>query len=352
MFVYLALLAWFSIAAALATDRRFPAKPAWITAMILVVIIGLRWRVGTDWFNYDIILRDTRIGFYTQTLSPEPAYALVNSVAAYAGWGLWFPNLICAIIFVYGLLAFCRQQPNPWLALTVAAPYLIIVVAMGYTRQSAAVGLVMLALAFFARGFHVRPFVCLGIAASFHASAIVMVPLFAMAIATRAFVIALLMGLFAVALYFAFSARIESLLYWYRVLKLNSAGAVPRILMSVFAAGIFLLFRKRFSASAENRRLWIILSAVSLLLLPMLFFVESSTIVDRFGVFLVPLQIFVLSRVPLVFGRQGLQNVGFVLLIALYSLATELVWLNFGNEARNWIPYRNIVAERLFGPAS
>jgi hypothetical protein len=43
-------------------------------------------------------------------------------------------------------VSFCRTQPRPWLALTLAFPYLVVVVAMGYTRQGVAIGLEMLAL--------------------------------------------------------------------------------------------------------------------------------------------------------------------------------------------------------------
>ncbi len=43
-----------------------------------------------------------------------------------------------------GLVQFCRKQPLPWLALAVAAPFIIIVVGMGYTRQSVALGFILL----------------------------------------------------------------------------------------------------------------------------------------------------------------------------------------------------------------
>ena len=49
-------------------------------------------------------------------------------------------------IFAIGLVVFCRNLPRPWLALAVAVPYLVIVVAMGYSRQGVALGLAMLGL--------------------------------------------------------------------------------------------------------------------------------------------------------------------------------------------------------------
>lgn len=83
---------------------------------------------------------------------------------------------VCAAIFVIGLAKFALRQPNPWLVL-IAVPYLIIVVAMGYTRQAAAIGLVMWGLATFDRG-RVRQFAVAVLAAvTFHFTAIAMLPL-------------------------------------------------------------------------------------------------------------------------------------------------------------------------------
>jgi hypothetical protein len=60
----------------------------------------------------------------------------------------------------------------------------------------------------------------------------------------------------------------------------------------------------------------------------------SSTAVDRLALYVMPLQIAVLSRFPLLFGPAG------TVIVALYSLAIEFVWLNFTTHARFWIPYQ------------
>ena len=62
--------------------------------------------------------------------------------------------------------------------------------------------------------------------------------------------------------------------------------------------------------------------------------IASSTAVDRLALYVMPLQIAVLSRFPLIFGRR----MG-TLIVVLYSLAIEFVWLNFATNARYWIPY-------------
>jgi hypothetical protein len=152
---------------------------------------------------------------------------------------------------------------------------------------------------------------------------------------------------FGIALYFAFSERIAMRMSEYQTIRYAAGGAIPRMLMNLFPAVIFLLSRRRFSVSAEELRLWTLFSLVVFMTIPMLFLVSSTTIVDRIGIYLAPLQIFVLARAPLVFGRNRRQNIFLVLMVILYSSAAEVVWLNFGTEAQSWIPYRNYLWEEL-----
>ena len=66
---------------------------------------------------------------------------MLNWLSIQMDWGILGVNLIGGAIFAFGLVAFCRRQPRPWLALAVAIPYLVIVVAMGYSRQGIALAL-------------------------------------------------------------------------------------------------------------------------------------------------------------------------------------------------------------------
>ena len=91
---------------------------------------------------------------------------LLNWFAGQNELGFWFVNTVCGGIFSYGLIAFARSQPRPWLALAVAVPYLIIVVAMGYTRQAAAIGFVMLGLVRLGNGSFVRFALCIALASN------------------------------------------------------------------------------------------------------------------------------------------------------------------------------------------
>jgi len=66
----------------------------------------------------------------------------LNWLAAYTQTGIYGVNLVCAAIFMIGLISFSRRQPLPWLALAVSVPFFLIVISMGTTRQATALGFV------------------------------------------------------------------------------------------------------------------------------------------------------------------------------------------------------------------
>ena len=82
---------------------------------------------------------------------------------------------------MWGTVVFCRDQPNPWLALLAAVPYMLVVVGMGYTRQAVALGFALLGLAALGHG-RTRAFVIwIAIGATFHKSAVSLLPIAALA---------------------------------------------------------------------------------------------------------------------------------------------------------------------------
>jgi hypothetical protein len=97
--------------------------PSWWRVMfaILVLIVGLRHEVGADWGNYlGILDLATYVSLKEALAIGDPGYMLLNWVAAEFGLGVYFVNSVCAGLFAWGLVKFCRTQPRHWLALTVA----------------------------------------------------------------------------------------------------------------------------------------------------------------------------------------------------------------------------------------
>jgi len=318
-----------------------------VTGLILTLMIGLRYQVGGDWTAYDEIFhRLAGLKFFTAIRSIEPAYALINWEAANAGLELWSVNLLCALIFTYGFLTFCRDQPNPALAVLVGIPYLVIVVAMGYTRQSAALGLICLALKYYSRESIARMAISLAAAVMFHKSAIIVIPFFALASSRRRILTFILLGVIGVLTYYLFvSASLDRLFTTYVSARYSSSGAGIRIAMNLLPAGVYLLFWRRFVLDREQRRLWTIFSIAALFALVGLLLTPSSTAVDRISLYLIPLQVFVLARVPLVFSGNVNASVALKVSVIIYSAAIQFTWLNYADNSRAWVPYKNYLTD-------
>ena len=330
-------------------DLRMPViQRAWASHLIVIVVVvalmvGLRYRVGGDWSTYDDYLdRARELGLGQALALKDPGYQLVNWLAASLGTGIWPVNLICGIIFSYGLFRFVRTLPSPTLAILVAIPYFVIVVAMGYTRQAAAIGFTMMALESLRSGRLVRVGLYFFLAVLFHRTAFVVVPLVGLSRARNRVPTLLAFGALALALYFAFvDSSVDTLVAGYVDNQYDSSGAAIRVSINMVPAILFLWLGKRFRLlDRDEWLLWRNFSLAALACLPALFLAGSTTVVDRLALYLIPLQLFVLSWLPHVIGRDLRDSRPMVAGIVLYSVALQFVWLNFAGHSRYWVPYQ------------
>lgn len=317
---------------------------SWLfTGMALTLMIGLRHEVGGDWGNYLPHVEETTGRAFIDVIGEggEPAYSALNWLGGNVFGGIYLVNTVCAFLFTWGLLSFCRAQPRPWLALVVAVPYLITVVAMGYTRQGVAIGLAMLALTALMKGSGLRFVFWVAVAATFHKSAVILVPIAVFSgtkyrLQTVVGVIVSAALLFLLILY----ESVDGLNASYIEAQYDSSGAAIRIAMNALPAVVFLSYRKRFGLPPSQTALWTWMSLAALGFVALLFVSPSSTAVDRVALYWIPLQLFVLSRVPDVLGRFGGRNSHWVTAVVSYSGAVLFVWLFFAVHADSWLPYQ------------
>jgi hypothetical protein len=246
----------------------------------------------------------------------DPAYTVLNWLANQLGYGVWFVNLVCGLIFAWGLVRFARVQANPWLAIVIAVPYLVIVVAMGYSRQGVAIGIIMAGMARLERSSLLRFAGYIFFAAAFHKSAIVVLPLVALSAVRHRLAMAGMLAVLAAMLYYFFvQASFDRMVTNYVTAEYNSQGAGIRVSMNLLPAAIFLLFPKRFQMSPQQKKLWRNFSIASFASL-------------------------VLSGVPEAFGAKGKPNGQYLALVIAYSAAIQYVWLNYAAHADDWLPYQ------------
>jgi len=306
--------------------------------LMIAAMVGLRYKVGADWETYYFYWQYAGYADLGRILRmSDPAYQLLNWLAQQSGAGIWAVNLACGSIFAWGLIRFARTQPLPWLAVVAALPYLVTVVAMGYSRQAVAIGILMAGLASVFRGGSLLRFaVYVVVAALFHKTAVLLMPLVIFS-SQRNRLLSVLGGLLLFyALYTALLASdVDQLVKSYIVTQYSSQGAAIRVGLCLVPAILFLLSPARFGFDVLQGRYWRLNSWVAVALLVGLFVVPSSTAIDRIALYVFPLQLAVLSRVPIAYPGRGSG-----LFVIAYALAIELVWMTQAVHARYWVPYQ------------
>jgi len=329
---------------AVLTPRRLPARQAlamwWVVGAVFALMIGLRHEVGGDWFNYLRHFETVSHLRFSQVFEKgDPGHYLVNWVAARLGGSVYWVNLLYGTVLMWGTVVFCRRQPWPWLALLVAVPYMLIVVGMGYSRQAMALGFALVGLV--ALGEHrIRTFVvCIALGALFHKSAVLLLPIAVLSASRNRFLTAGMVGVtFVLLFYLLVSQEADSMWTNYVEYQMESQGAKIRVLMNAMPAVAMLLWGRRLAPDTQERKLWTWIAWLALLCLPLVSF--ASTAVDRVALYLIPLQLFVFSRLPLLAGNNIRMRTLLVLGVIGYYAAAQFVWLNFAKHAEYWLPYR------------
>jgi hypothetical protein len=244
--------------------------------------------------------------------------------------------------------------------LAVAVPYLVIVVAMGYTRQGIALGLAMLGLVALSNKSVFWFCVWVALGTTFHKSAVLLLPIAALASARNRYWIAFWVGLTALVCYNLLVADEAGSLYEnYVVAAMQSGGALVRLLMNVLPAIVLLIWLPKFGFDKYEARLWRWFALVSLVFLGLFMVTPASTALDRVALYLLPLQLVVFARLPGVLSTPArwdrpsmaaafakrrrflpVKDSMVTATVLLYYGVVEFVWLNYGTYAFAWLPYR------------
>ena len=319
-----------------------------ITALVvwfaLTIWVGLRRGVGGDWNNYELLFERAAANPLIIAIgSIDAGYAGLSKLVAAMGFGIGVLNLLSAATFSAGLVLFCRRQPYPALAMLIALPVLVLVVAHGYTRQSVAVGLVMIALSGYSNGKKALGHTFLAAAGLFHYSAIVFLPL-ALTMGGKLRLplwAALGLGLGAGAGASLVLPSLDPSIAPAIVDASVAGGALFRLAPTFAALGVFLLWRRRFDFNEGERAIAVYLSAITLLLAAMIF--TMPTAADRLGLYTVPFQMMIFSHalrtVPSERWRVGagaLLSAGYIVLF--------VGWLALSPYGRCWSPYRSYIS--------
>lgn len=341
MFPYLIVLGATSAAALTSTRSRSIFFAALI---VLIVFVGLRFHVGKDWnsylLNYKVI---SYLPILTIITGPEFGVGLLYWIGRNLGGGFVLVNAISAIVFCVGLFAFAWRTKEPFLALTIACPYLVFVIAMSVTRQAMALGVIFYLFATWERRSTAsRTALVLIAALCFHTSALFM--LIFVALGTRFSMAARVSAVVAVVV-------IGLLVTWYLPSRVShyeesyfggkaitASGALPHVLLVAIPAAVYLLARRRWAMIYGRDPSLDALAIASVLLVPAVY--VSSVAADRMSLYFWPVAMYVgAGWTGFISSPAG--RVGYRLLVIAGSFTVALGWFLLANSSWAYIPYKN-----------
>jgi hypothetical protein len=343
MWIYWVMFLWPALACLSGSAGKYkPQAGSWLLLFLgYVLAIGLRHDVGGDWGNYVRIFRTvSKLDFEDVLEMGDPGYHLLAWWLSSMGADYHILNLVCAVICCSGVFIFARTTPRPWLAVTVAVPYLLVVVGMGYVRQSVALGLAMMGLVALTRKSNFGFVVLVLLGATFHKSAVLLVPLAILATPKNKLWTAIWAGVAgAVGYVVLLGESTEKLVSTYVNSDIQSEGAMVRVAMNLVPALFFLRWRDKLKLPKAESNLWLIMAIITLAAVPALFLFKASTAVDRLMLYMLPLQLFVAAHVPdmMASSNSGKRTwIGYM--VAMYGLVF-IVWFNFATHAGLWEEY-------------
>jgi hypothetical protein len=326
------------------TGRRAGYFSLLLIGLIYSVLIGLRFQVGMDWNNY-VDLYNQKHGWSLSkfAISREPGFGILTWVSIHMGWGPVFINAVSAIVFCWGFFAIANRCKEPWIAITIATPLLVIAFAMSGVRQAIAVGIVFYLIAHW-RNYHtIVRIILVMLASAFHFSAIFM--MIFVALGSRVSDVVRIGGAIFTVIFIAGvinfspeSVEAYSRLYVASGGKLTAPGAIYQISPLVGAALIYLVNRGVWTRSNGDEPLnhslaWTSFAALASILV-------SSVGAYRFALYIWPMAMQVYSGVPSTI-ESAVGRLFYRLVIVAAAFALLLGWLLLANNSYAWIPYRN-----------
>ena len=338
----------------------------WTTVGVLfILLIGLRYFVGTDFDNYLIYyersITDVQRIFtgesginFAISYGNAPGYMILNAFTQQLGiWGLhgiYVVNTFCATIFVIGLVKFCKKQPLPWVALTVAVPFMVTAVAMGYTRQATALGFLMWGFSLLRPGNEYKYIALILLGSTFHLSVIVALAFIGVTKGDMPKIIYLIFGLIIAYMFYVIASldlnkivgertAVDNMavVFQYTATR-GSPGGYVRTYMNVLPVlfAFFIWNRIKMNCTDYEFKLMKWLAVASFMCLPLLLW--STTMVDRMGLYLMPIQLALWPRIIAAQKTQLLRSTWASSVLSFYCLVLY-VFFHYANHSHYWLPY-------------
>lgn len=317
-----------------------------VSGFTMAILMGLRFEVGGDWenyLNYHIVAAQQTFSEYAWV--NDLGYTAVEWPLAQLGLGVWSINLVCASLLVTGICLLASTLRYRNLFFLSAMPYLLIVVGMGYTRQSAAIGLVCIAIYFSFKERRKLSLFFAILSLFYHKSAAIGIAPLLLVYSKKKWKAILLITISSpVLIILILLQELERVQQQFFEISLSSAGAFIRVIQ-IFLCGIWYLVFLRKRELEGRRSLLTTLSVFSILFMIGLAITPSTTVIDRLALYLLPFQCYVLAKMPEGFLKGGNRTLAYIAAITI-NLAIFGVWMTTADQLDYWIPYQNYLWRR------
>lgn len=312
------------------------------TIFFFSVFIGLRYEIGGDWVHYNKYYEiygaesQVKLQLYDH-LRADLVYVLINKIAHYTGTRIFGVNFICALIFMGSLANFLQDSKNRWLALAISFPIIILILAMGYSRQGLAFAFSLYLLKSLENRKVLLSFIYLILAICSHKTALLLSVYYLIYFwFYKKYLYFFILILFPIILIWFFWFTFEHLLYFYvgEGVHMSADGSAVRSFIILIVAFLFIVFKNRHVFMTKYQNFFY--SCVSYVVIAGFpFSIVTSMAVDRSLLYFYSLKVAFVSLANL---EDKKINIAVFIIVTIYFLYLT-VWICFGNNSFSWVPY-------------
>ena len=290
---------------------QFRINSIWVFYLFFsLFIFGFRYQIGGDWNNYFgafLSISDGKLNYQrTPDFNPEWVnlksfkdaifFYLLNLFIKETFNSFTAFNIFCSAIFLFSINKFCSiLKSGKFLTYGLFTSYLVIVVHLGYVRQSLAISFLALSISYYLTGKTLRPYLYFIFSFLTH-------------IVTSSFILIffnykkkllLFMCLFFILLIIYFAWDKINLYYYYYLgegIHFQSRGAFIRVILNVPFFILLYLFKDQLVIS-DKEKLFFITCGLILIVSLFLIFTKATTLADRVALQLILFQGYILGKI-------------------------------------------------------
>ena len=314
-------------------------------SILCILVLGSRLKIGGDWINYLFIYNNINDYFNPLSinlLQSNYLFDLINYISFNNSLGFSATNFINQFIFITGLFFYAKRQNQPSMIYVVAIPYLIIVVSTGYTRQASALGILFFALPYLFNGKFIKFSIFIFFATLFHKTAFLL--LFLIPMVQYKFINFLNLNKINIKFLILILSAIPIIIFvYYFLLKFQynyiirfyvgdemhftSTGAIFRVSLFFLSALLCIIFHNKISTGLYEKNYYLGLSVLTIIF--SFFVFQFSSAVDRILIYFYPLQLFIFSKLHVLFS-DNIHRIFYNIIIISIYLCLLLIWANYG----------------------